>query len=81
MLYSSCPTCGFFIGQKIVEWESKTSEICNNNKLTLKEKEQKKQELLMSLNLRRYCCKMRIMTYKDIVQDIIPIIHENSENN
>ena len=77
MLYSSCPTCGFFIGQKIVEWESKSYEICNNNTLTLKEKEKKKQELLMSLNLRRYCCKMRIMTYKDIVQDIIPIPIDN----
>jgi DNA-directed RNA polymerase subunit N (RpoN/RPB10) len=77
MLYSTCPSCGYFLGQKILEWESKSNEICNNPKLSLEEKETKKQELLLSLNLRRYCCKMRIMTYKDIVQDILPIPNEN----
>jgi DNA-directed RNA polymerase subunit N (RpoN/RPB10) len=77
MLYSTCPSCGYFLGQKILEWEFKSNEICNNPQLSLEEKETKKQELLLSLNLRRYCCKMRIMTYKDIVQDILPISNEN----
>lgn len=73
MLYIICPTCGYFLGQKTLEWETKSNEICSNPKLSEEEKEEKKQELLMSLKLPRYCCRMRMMTYKDLVQDIIPI--------
>lgn len=29
-------------------------------------KKVKKKELLMKLKLRRYCCRMRIISYKDI---------------
>ena len=76
MLYLTCPTCGYFLGQKTLEWEIKSEEICNNPKLSIEEKEKRKQELLLSLKLRRYCCKMRMMTYKDIVQDILPITKE-----
>jgi hypothetical protein len=71
MLYINCPTCGYFLGMKTIEWEEKSNEICNNPNLTDIEKEEKKTELLLSLNIPRYCCKMRIMTYKRIVQDII----------
>jgi DNA-directed RNA polymerase subunit N (RpoN/RPB10) len=73
MLYITCPTCGYFLGLKTMEWETKSAEICNNPKYTNEEKEKKKSELLLSLGLRRYCCKMRMLTYKDIVEDIIPI--------
>jgi DNA-directed RNA polymerase subunit N (RpoN/RPB10) len=71
MLYINCPTCGYFLGMKTIEWEEKSNEICNNPNLTDTEKEEKKTKLLLSLNIPRYCCKMRIMTYKRIVQDII----------
>ena len=71
MLYPTCPTCGYFLAQKNLEWETKQEIICSNPKLTDEEKAKKKQELLLSLGLRRYCCRMRMMSYKDIVQDII----------
>ena len=73
MLYMSCPTCGFFIGQKTEEYDTKKNEICANPKLSKKDKEEQISKLLNSLNLRRYCCKMRIMTYKDMVHEILPI--------
>jgi DNA-directed RNA polymerase subunit N (RpoN/RPB10) len=73
MLYISCPTCGYLIGQKAIEYEKKKEEICNNLQLKNKEKEEALSKLLLSLNLRRYCCKMRVMTYKDIIKDIIPV--------
>lgn len=76
MLYLTCPTCGYFLGQKTLEWENKSDEICSNPKLTLEEKEKKKQELIISLKLPRYCCRMRMMSYKDIVQDIQPVPKE-----
>lgn len=75
MLYISCPTCGYFLGRITIEYEKQKEQICENPELSDEEKEKKLSILLQSLNLRRYCCKMRIMTYKDIVQDIIPITY------
>ena len=72
MIYITCPTCGFFIGSKTIEYDTKKEKICSNSKLTEEEKAVEIQELLKSLKIRRYCCRMRIMTTKDIVQDIIP---------
>jgi DNA-directed RNA polymerase subunit N (RpoN/RPB10) len=73
MLYTTCPTCGFFIAQVIEEYEKKKLEICSNPKLTKKESENSISELLKSLKIRRYCCRMRIMTYKDLVYEILPV--------
>jgi DNA-directed RNA polymerase subunit N (RpoN/RPB10) len=73
MLYITCPTCGYFLGQKTMEYEQGKEQICTNPKLSLEEKEKELTKLLLGLGLRRYCCKMRMMTYKDIVQDILPI--------
>ena len=73
MLYTTCPTCGFFLGQKTEEYEQKKNELCSNPKLSKKERESEITKLLLSLKLRRYCCRMRIMTYKDLVQDILPV--------
>lgn len=77
MLYITCPTCGYFLGQKIIEYETEKQSICTNPKMTIEQKEENISKLILSLKLRRYCCKMRIMTYKDIVQDIIPIINKD----
>jgi DNA-directed RNA polymerase subunit N (RpoN/RPB10) len=73
MQYKTCPTCGYFLGQKTYEWEIKSNEICNNPNLSNDEKEKKKQDLLLSLNLKRYCCKMRMMSYVKLVDIILPI--------
>ena len=32
MLYLSCPTCGYFLGNKTFEFETKRNLICNNPK-------------------------------------------------
>jgi DNA-directed RNA polymerase subunit N (RpoN/RPB10) len=74
MLYLSCPTCGYFLGQKTVEYEQAKEKICSNPEFTSEQREQELSKLLLSLKLRRYCCKMRMMTYKDIVQDILPVV-------
>jgi len=71
MLYMTCPTCGYFLGQKTEEYDRKKLEICTNPKLSKKEQEAKISELLLSLKLRRYCCRMRMMTYKDLVYEIL----------
>jgi DNA-directed RNA polymerase subunit N (RpoN/RPB10) len=73
MLYITCPTCGYFLGQKTLEYEQGKEQICTNPKLSSEEKEKELTKLLLGLGLKRLCCKMRMMTYKDIVQDILPI--------
>jgi|UniRef100_A0A6C0EET0 DNA-directed RNA polymerase subunit N (RpoN/RPB10) len=73
MLYIVCPTCNYFIGQKTITYEEGKEKICNNPELTSTEKENEISKLLLSLKLRRYCCRMRVMTYKDIVKDILPV--------
>ena len=73
MLYVTCPTCGYFISQKVIKYEEEKEKICNNQEFTIKERESELSKLVLSLNLRRYCCKMRIMTYKDVVKDILPV--------
>ena len=79
MLYLTCPTCGYFLGQKTIEYEASKKNICTNPELTGEEKEKALSKLLLSLGLRRYCCKMRMMTYKDIVQDILPVVSEDTK--
>lgn len=78
MLYMTCPTCGYFLGNLILKYEQDKEKICENINLSQKEKEENLSKLLLSLKLRRYCCKMRIMTYKDIVKDIIPIQYDKN---
>ena len=73
MLYITCPTCKFLLGQIIIDYEKNKEIICLNPNLSLEEKEKEISKLLLSLNLKRYCCKMHIMTYKDLVQDILPL--------
>jgi DNA-directed RNA polymerase subunit N (RpoN/RPB10) len=73
MLYMTCPTCGFFLGQKTIEYETKKQEICSNPKLSKQQREKEISTLLKSLGLQRYCCRMRMMTYKDLVYEILPV--------
>ena len=76
MIYLTCPTCGYFIGTKINEYEEGREKICSNNKLSEEEQGIEIQKLIQGLKLRRYCCRMRIMTSKDLVQDILPVENE-----
>jgi DNA-directed RNA polymerase subunit N (RpoN/RPB10) len=76
MLYLSCPTCGYFLGNKTMEFETKKDLICSNPKYDKAKQGEEIQKLLKSLKLRRYCCRMRMMTYKDIVHEIIPLPNE-----
>ena len=73
MIYATCPTCGYCLATKAVTYENEKNKICNNPNLSEEEQGIEISKLIKNLGLRRYCCKMRIMTCKDIVQDIVPI--------
>lgn len=71
MLYNTCPTCGFFIGNITKKFEEEKYKICNDPEITEEEINEKIKKLVMKQPLRRYCCRMRLMTYKDIVHDLV----------
>lgn len=71
MLYNTCPTCGFFLGNITKQFETEKDKICNNPKLSDEEIEEQLKKLIMKQKVRRYCCRMRMMTYKDIVKDLV----------
>jgi DNA-directed RNA polymerase subunit N (RpoN/RPB10) len=72
MLYIKCPSCGTFLGKIEKKWKDEKTKICDNPKLLKEEKEELLTNLLLSFKL-RYCCNLRVMTYKDLVQEILPI--------
>ena len=74
MLYMTCPTCGYFLGQKTIIFEERKEQICSNPKLSSEEKQSQIAKLILSFKL-RLCCNMRMMTYKDLVQDILPVVN------
>jgi hypothetical protein len=72
MLYLKCPTCRTLLGNKQLYFEQKMDEICKDcdmKKITFEEGEKKKMELVNFLipNKDRYCCKMRLMTYRKLI--------------
>tara|TARA_A100001015_G_scaffold320383_1_gene446554 strand:- start:990 stop:1223 length:234 start_codon:yes stop_codon:yes gene_type:complete len=77
MIYSSCPTCGFFIGNLVQEYENQCVKICSNNSLSEEDQQKEISNLLKNIKVRRYCCRMRIMTSKNMVDEIMPVSSNN----
>lgn len=65
MIYLQCPTCGYILGnrQKLFDLGLEAIESNPNNDEELKLK--LKEKLVESLEIKRYCCKMRVITYKN----------------
>ena len=72
----TCATCGFFIGQVVIEYETNMKEICDNINLSSEQQSEEIVKLIKKLNIRRYCCKMRLITQKDIVYDVLPVSNQ-----
>lgn len=64
MIYLKCPTCGTVIGNRQIPYEAALTEIDNNPNIDEPERLAQKTKLIDSLELKRYCCKMRVMTFK-----------------
>ena len=67
MLYPVCPTCGFLLADKELEYEKELQKICIKDK----DKDNELGKILDKLNVKRYCCRMRMITYVDLVKTII----------
>jgi len=75
MLYLKCPTCHKLLGNKQIYYEENFDKIIKDlemEKISNEEAEKKKIELLDYIlpDKDRYCCRMRVLTYKRVI-DII----------
>ena len=71
MLYYKCPTCGTILANKQIPFEQGMLKICNNEKLTEKQKEIEKKKLLDELYILNVCCRMRMLTYIKLIDIIL----------
>lgn len=61
MSYIRCVSCGGLIANKYLLYNEGVIEI-ENKEITDEEKQTQMKELLDSLNVSKYCCRMRIMS-------------------
>lgn len=66
MIYMKCPTCGTVIGNRQIIYEATLKNIENNPNLDEDAKLEQKNKLINGLELKRYCCKMRVITFKSM---------------
>jgi DNA-directed RNA polymerase subunit N (RpoN/RPB10) len=69
MLQMRCPTCGTLLGDIQLIHEEEIKKI-DSSKFTEVEKNKKKEDLMNTYGLYRYCCKTRLLGYVDIVNII-----------
>ena len=69
MLYPKCPSCKTILANKQLIFEAEMKKICEK-KLSDDQQDKLKRELLDKLELKRYCCRQRMLTYTDLI-DII----------
>lgn len=64
MIYLKCPSCGYIIGNRQIPYENGLNKIESDPNNTEDMKLLLKENLLKELKIERYCCKMRIITFK-----------------
>jgi DNA-directed RNA polymerase subunit N (RpoN/RPB10) len=67
MLYSKCPSCKTRLDNKQIPLETEMKKICDNNSLEEDQQNKLKEALLNKLEIKRYCCRQRAITYVDLI--------------
>jgi len=70
MLYFKCPTCKTLLANKQLVYKEIMESICNNDKLSNKEKDIAKRKVLTEVELHRECCRMRMMGFIELIEKI-----------
>ena len=65
MIYLKCPTCGYVLGNRQKMYDIGLDEIESNPNNDEEMKLKLKNKLIESLEIKKYCCKMRVITYKN----------------
>ena len=63
MLISVCPSCNKLFADIEILYENDVKEIQNNRDMTNDEKLDAIANLLDKYHVKRYCCRMRVMSY------------------
>lgn len=77
MLYMRCPGCGELLGNKQLVYETRMKEVCegmgvdddiiSQGNMDKNEDYRKARQKIVNELCTRFCCKMRLMNYVDIV--------------
>ena len=70
MLYPTCPTCGHLLADIEVEFTEKYNKITTSKDANEK-KEADIEKLFTEFRVKKYCCRMRLISYFDNVKVII----------
>jgi len=70
MIYMKCPSCGYLLGNRQIIYEKGLREIMNNPNANEEEKLLLRIKLVESLNIKNYCCRMRVITFKQVTEII-----------
>jgi DNA-directed RNA polymerase subunit N len=71
MLPPKCISCGKFLADIQLVYESAKAEIDANSKLNSEEKKLAKKKVLDDLQIKRWCCRTQVITYCDLINIII----------
>ena len=69
MLYFKCPSCRTNLANKQIPFEKGMEKICASAK-SEEEMNKMKEELLDKLEVKRYCCRPRMLCYIDLIKII-----------
>ncbi len=69
MMYFKCPSCRTILANKQLLFEKGMEEVCAEAKSD-EEKDKLKEQLLDKLEVKRYCCRPRVMCYTDLIKII-----------
>lgn len=65
MIYLKCASCGYILGNRQRLYDMGLEEIESNPNNDEQTKLELKNKLVESLQIKKYCCKMRVITYKN----------------
>lgn len=68
MIYIKCPSCGYLLGNRQMVYEKGLDEIYSDPNTDDEKKLELKTKLVESLKIKRYCCKMRVITFKNLAE-------------
>jgi DNA-directed RNA polymerase subunit N (RpoN/RPB10) len=71
MIYIKCPSCGFLLGNRQIIYEKGLEEINSDPNTDNEKKLELKTKLVESLGIKKYCCKMRVITYRNLPETIL----------
>lgn len=66
MIYIKCPSCGYLLANRQMIYEKGLDEIYSDPNTDNDKKLELKTKLIESLKIKKYCCKMRVITFKNL---------------